>query len=407
MGLEFYHQSPVSAAAIYPGLTRANWIEAPYNRWTYNNAPLLFNGYRLDKSTFGNKLSGPFAQGYLDDFLFFDYNHEQYLQAGDYLTESCTDAIIAVNKDGVIFEHYPGPYADRAQPHMLQSTSKSCTGLHALQLIEEGLLDEKRYVGDYLPFLRETAYSDATLRDVLNMTVSLNFREDYEVETTLYKLSQYVCGFYECPVSSGLPEVHTIRDFLTILDKGPQPHSREFLYASPNYFLLPMIIESVTQQRFAETFHKWLWEPLGMENDGFLITDVNGHAVGDGGFCMTARDFARIAMMMLNNGRTQRGEKLFSAGLFETLLRRDQATYMGFHGWHYTCGFISRESVLAHVGINGQVFYVDFTAGTAVIKLSSQPETYDPSFIDNDVCLCMAICDAQAQRQTDSYCIGL
>ena len=60
------------------------------------------------------------------------------------------------------------------------TSSKSLSGALAGIFVEQGLLDLTAPVGTYGPEFRESAYGDATARQMLDMTVSLVFREAYD-----------------------------------------------------------------------------------------------------------------------------------------------------------------------------------------------------------------------------------
>ena len=49
----------------------------------------------------------------------------------------------------------------------------------ALMLIEQGRIDETLTVGDYVPELLDSAFGDATIRHMLDMTNSIEYVEDY------------------------------------------------------------------------------------------------------------------------------------------------------------------------------------------------------------------------------------
>jgi len=46
-------------------------------------------------------------------------------------------------------------------------------------LVAEGTLDENKKCSDYIPELKTSAFGDATIRQVLDMTTALQYNEDY------------------------------------------------------------------------------------------------------------------------------------------------------------------------------------------------------------------------------------
>ena len=65
-------------------------------------------------------------------------------------------------------------------PHILMSVSKSLTAIVAGILIEQGKLAPEQKVASIIPKLKESVYSDATVRHVLDMRVGLDFDEVHQ-----------------------------------------------------------------------------------------------------------------------------------------------------------------------------------------------------------------------------------
>lgn len=57
--------------------------------------------------------------------------------------------------------------------------TKSLTGLMTEILIAEGVLNQNAIVGELIPDLKGSAFGNATLRQLLNMTTGLAYSEDY------------------------------------------------------------------------------------------------------------------------------------------------------------------------------------------------------------------------------------
>ncbi len=81
----------------------------------------------------------------------------------------------------------------------MMSVTKSFTGLVAEMLIAEGRLDENKLVTDYVPELEGSAYDGATMRNLLNMEIGIDFAEIYDdPSSTIYQFS-YAAGFRPVP----------------------------------------------------------------------------------------------------------------------------------------------------------------------------------------------------------------
>ncbi|MEO7315340.1 MAG: serine hydrolase [Ginsengibacter sp.] len=94
------------------------------------------------------------------------------------LWKNYTDGTIILHKGKVVYERYFGALTEN-DVHAVMSLTKSFTGTLASILVAEGKLDEKKLVPYYVPELKNSAYSDATIRQVMDMTTALKYSEDY------------------------------------------------------------------------------------------------------------------------------------------------------------------------------------------------------------------------------------
>src|ERR1700730_3200201 len=112
------------------------------------------------------------------DALAFDDLHGRRYTWADSLAHTYTDGIIVLHRGMRIYERYFGALQPH-RPHACFSITKSFAATLAATLIHEGTLDEGKTVSHYLPEMAETAYADATLRQVLDMQVGVEYSEDY------------------------------------------------------------------------------------------------------------------------------------------------------------------------------------------------------------------------------------
>lgn len=89
-----------------------------------------------------------------------------------------SDGVLVLHKGRVVYERYDG-CLDANTLHGAMSVTRSLTGLLAETLVAEGKLDEKALMRDIIPELADSAFGDATVRQVLEMTTGLEYSEDY------------------------------------------------------------------------------------------------------------------------------------------------------------------------------------------------------------------------------------
>jgi hypothetical protein len=94
------------------------------------------------------------------------------------LSANYTDGILIIHEGKVVYERYFGCLDERGK-HAAMSMTKSMTGLLAEILVAEGQLDENAQVASIIPELSSSAFGSTTVRQVMDMTTSLDYSEDY------------------------------------------------------------------------------------------------------------------------------------------------------------------------------------------------------------------------------------
>lgn len=114
----------------------------------------------------------------IDALSFLPLGKDQPMSFKDSLAANYTDGLIVLHKGKIVYEYYSGCLSEIGQ-HAAMSMTKSLTGLAAEILIAEGKLDDKKLVADIIPELKHSAFGDATVRQVLDMTTALKYSENY------------------------------------------------------------------------------------------------------------------------------------------------------------------------------------------------------------------------------------
>ena len=100
------------------------------------------------------------------------------LSVGEWLESAYTDGFVVLQGGDVVFERYYNGQLPSTQ-HLMFSVTKSFTGTMMLMLMEQGLVDGTKLVSHYVPELGKSAFGDATVAQMLDMTNSINYVEDY------------------------------------------------------------------------------------------------------------------------------------------------------------------------------------------------------------------------------------
>lgn len=319
--------------------------------------------------------------------------------AADLLATSHTDGFLVLRNGAVVAETY-APTMNAAARHIVFSVSKSVTGTLAGVLVERGELDPDAPVVRYIPELRTSAYGDATVRHVLDMTVSLRFIEDYldpRGDVARYRVAMDWNPPADFPYEGGL------HHFLGTLAKDNGPHGERFEYASPNSDLLGWLLERAGGAPVADLLTRHLWQPLGAENDAYVTVDRRGAARTAGGICVTMRDLARFGDMVRERGYAN-GRQVIPGTWIDDILtegseaawNKGEMTGLLKHARYRSQWYVPLDvpDTLIAIGIHGQWVYIDRRAGVTIVKLSSQPLPVDDPLDVKILAMFRAIVDA-------------
>lgn len=94
------------------------------------------------------------------------------------LAANYTDGIVVLHRGRIVYERYSGVLKADGQ-HGAMSVTKSVIGTLGATLVAEGRLDAGKRVVEYIPELAQSAFGNATLRQILDMTTALKYSEDY------------------------------------------------------------------------------------------------------------------------------------------------------------------------------------------------------------------------------------
>ena len=295
------------------------------------------------------------------------------------LEQNYGDALLILHDGKVVAEWY-APYYHPNNPHVLFSVSKSLTGLLAGIMEDKGMVDCEAPVVDYLPQTKLSAYGDCTVRHLLDMSVALDFEENYTDSRSEYVKYRIATGWN--PVDQTRPGPG-LESFLYGLQKSSDEHGRTFLYRSPNTDLLGLVLEKVGRQSLAALFSQLLWRPMGADSDAYITLDRYGAPRAAGGVCVTLRDLVRIGQLFLDAGRAGDKKIVSPRWLEDTFNNGDQAAWDrgnykqkfprgNYRNQWYQIG--DEDGSISARGIHGQLLYVNPTRSVVIAKFASQPE---------------------------------
>jgi CubicO group peptidase (beta-lactamase class C family) len=360
-------------------VTLGNWRTRPYSAWCFQNVSEIVPSSDISAGAMIEEEAIEDLKPLLGRSIDVGTGEET---VADFLSRSDTD-ILLVMKSGRFVGQYVAPTADSSAPHIIFSISKSLTAILAGALQDEGLLDPEQPVARYIPEAAGTAYADATVQQVLDMRVSIDFVEAYLDPDSDF--ARYRRAMLWNPMRPG-DKQESFREVILSLPRGQGPHGGPFRYYSPLSDLLGIIVERASGQRYADLFREKLWSPLRGHGRCNVTVDREGIARAAGGVSMTARDLARIGEMMRNGGMVGSRAVVSERWVRDTLTGGDKAAWKSgdFHyllkdgsyrnKW-YQSGLDS--GAFMAIGIHGQWLYVDPSREVVIVRLSSQDQPVD------------------------------
>jgi len=313
----------------------------------------------------------------IDAVTFTPMGRSEAMTWAQSLEANYTDAIIVLHRGRIVYERYFGVMQPH-QPHMAMSVTKSIFGTLGAMLVAEGKLDENALVTKYIPELAGTAYADATVRQVLDMTIGVKYSENYADPKA--EVWQHARAGGVFPRPPGYEGPTSFYGYLRTLQKEGE-HGQAFAYKTVNTDVLGWLIRRATGQTVGQVLSERIWQKLGAERDAYMVIDSEGTEFAGGGFNPTLRDMARFGEMMRLGGRFN-GQQIVPQAVVDDIRRgadKDgfaKAGYTLLQGWSYRdMWWVSHNEhgAFSARGIHGQVIYIDPRAEMVIARFGSHP----------------------------------
>jgi len=211
------------------------------------------------------------------------------LSVDDFLARQRIMGLLIV-KDGVVqVERYQ---YDRKPTDRFtsQSMAKSITALAVGYALEEGRiasLDDR--AERYAPKLRGTVFGDTTIRNLLRMASGARYAQSYDRTG-------------DSPAFSAAISRDGIEGAARFVTARETEQGARFYYASPHTAMLAAVLRGATGMSLSEYLGPRLWQGIGAEESALWRTDRTGLELAFGNFNATLRDYARLGVVLANDG---------------------------------------------------------------------------------------------------------
>lgn len=354
-----------------------SYFQFPALRWSVSHFRQLMPTINVSRG-----LSAPHAlpralRNDIDDVRFMPINGKQTMSWKESLAANYTDGIVVLHQGRIVYERYFGVLQADGQ-HGAMSVTKSVVGTLGAMLVAEGRIDANKKVADYVPELAQSAFGNATIRQVLDMTTGLKYSEDYADPNA--EVWAHAQAGSPLPKPKDYSGPRSYYEFLqTVQPQGR--HGEAFGYKTVNTDVLGWVIARVTGRNVAELLSERIWRRLGAEQDAYFTVDSIGTPFAGGGLNTGLRDLARFGEMLRNNGRFN-GQQIVPKAVVDDIRRGGdkeafaKANYSLLPDWSYrNMWWVTHNEDGAYTarGVHGQTIYIDPKAEMVIVRYASNP----------------------------------
>lgn len=218
------------------------------------------------------------------DFAGTTVDTEQFLDVTD------TAALLVLRDGAVVHEQYRLT-GGRDVQWISWSVAKSFVSALVGIAVQQGhirSIDDP--ISDYIDTDPGSAYDGVRIKDVLQMSSGARWNEDYSDPTSdVARLGAAMApgGSLDRFVASASTE---------------SPAGTVCQYNSTDTQALGALLVRATGRSITDFMQEHLYEPLGMESDGYWLLDETGREMAFGGVNLTARDFAKLGELYRRGG---------------------------------------------------------------------------------------------------------
>jgi len=336
------------------------------NNVLFWNAPQKVAGFRnMEELTSTRPVaagSNPYPLPYkkfdLSDFSFV--YEDSIVTLEDYIRGHNVAGLLVIKDGFVIYERYElGNTA--ASRWISWSVAKSVTSLLVGAAIQDGYIQSvDEMVSDYLPRLKNSSYDDVTIRDLMQMSSGVEWNEDYanpeaDINTITWDTLSIYDQLRDKPRFAAAGEVHN--------------------YNTAETNLVGTLLRSAIGNNLSTYLSQKIWQPFGMEHAAsWNLSEPGGGEFGGSSLNATLRDYGRIGLFALANGKLRDGTPVLPDGWTEESITPSKGLDRYGYLW-----WLRGEGVYAASGIFGQAIHIDPVNNLVIAQHSAREVASLPS----------------------------
>lgn len=292
------------------------------------------------------------------------------IDTASFLEQSDTTGLIVIKDDKIVFERYFRG-TDAHTRTVTWSVSKSFASALVGIAVAEGKIESiSDPVTRYAPELAGSAYDGVRIKDVVQMSSGARWSEDYsDPHSDVMRFGHTVAfGRSLDAFAATLTQEHAPGTYLR--------------YNSMDTQVLGMVLRHATGMSLAAYLSTRLWQPVGMQDEAYYLTDRDGVEFAAGGLNATLRDCARFGLLYAHWGNWH-GVQIVPAEWVRASItpdapqlmpgRRVSSAEIWGYGYHWWVPDLQGDYVA--VGVFNQFIYVNPRERLVIVK-SSANHTY-------------------------------
>jgi CubicO group peptidase (beta-lactamase class C family) len=356
-------------------VTLDNWRKYPFNSWSFVNVRNLIPTSPI----YNNPDKEVILQKQLIDIddLVIDHKNTSY-KLKEIFKICDTDAFLVMHKGKIKFEFYD-KFTRFNTPHIIFSVSKSLTSLLTGILVEKKVININNYISHILPETKGTAYEDATVRNVLDMSIASGFIEDYTGQAEIFKKYRSSTG-WDLPETKSKQTAKGLHDFLSSMPKSNQKHGKKYHYCSPHSDLLGWIIERASGENYSKIMADLLFKKAGINHEANVTVDKWGASRAAGGISVSPYDLLLLSELVRNHGSNKNGQVIPAAWIEDFVNNKNNNSYLNqdnlerfpngnYRSKWYQTGF--KDNEYCAIGIHGQNIWINPQKEITIVRMSS------------------------------------
>ena len=273
---------------------------------------------------------------------------------------------LIVIRDGVILYESYDFGNDETTKWVSFSVTKSVTSMLLGAAIKDGHIKSvEDKVTIYLPQLLNSNYKDVSIKQVLQMSSGRDWNEDYEDPLS------------DVNIAGALNSLN-LYQYLNNLNKKSSA-GNTFNYNTGETNLIGGIVRAAIGDNLSNYLEKKIWKPFGMEFNAYWVIDTD-YEQELGGCCLNAtlRDYARLGMFAMNNGKLNNGVEILPKNwMKDSTTPSRNNSYYGYQWWLDGPAY---QSFYAD-GVFGQFIWIDPISKTVVAMHAARDRADVDSFV--------------------------